>query len=103
MMPRFESDGSEKYCPITGIDLGKIYFLNLSYDEKSDEFFAYVDDGTPKGDIIFQIDNTKEICDYIETGRMKHIDDVAGLTNFLQEQGFIQATDSVELNQELVY
>lgn len=80
-----------------------IYFYNLSYDEKTDEFFAFVDDGTRSGVCIFQIDDTDEICDYISTGRMSHIDDVKGLADFLKEQEFMAKDDVLVLNDELLY
>lgn len=83
--------------------MGKIWWLNISYDETKDEFFAYVDDGTRAGKVVFQIDDTDEIVDYIKTGVMKHIDDVDGLTKFLVKQEFIGPGDLVKLNKELLW
>ena len=83
--------------------MGKIWWLNISYDERTDEFFAYVDDGNRHGVTVYQIDNTQEIVDYIKTGRMKHIDDVEGLTKFLIEQEFIEKDDVIRLNHELLW
>lgn len=83
--------------------MGKIWWLNFSYDEKSDEYFAYVDDGTRQGVTVYQIDNTEEVVEYIETGVMKHIDDVEGLTNFLIRQEFIEEGDVIRLNTEMLW
>lgn len=80
-----------------------VWWLNISYDENKDEFFAYVDDGTRQGQTVFQIDDTDEMCDYIRTGVMKHIDDVEGLTNFLKRQEFIGENDIVKLNEDLLW
>ena len=79
------------------------YYYNMSYDEKEDDFFAYIDDGTRKGETIFQIDNTQEIVDYIRTGRMKHIDDVEGLEAFIKEQGFMGPEDTLYLALEMLW
>lgn len=83
--------------------MGQEYVLNLSYDEKTDEYFAFVDDGTRKGKVIFQIDNTEELCDYIKTGKMSHMDDADGLSSFLKEQGFLEPDDKITLNPELLF
>lgn len=82
--------------------MGKVWWLHVSYDEKSDEFFAYVADEDHKSS-IFQIDDTDEMCSYIETGVMKHIDDVDGLTVFLRKQQYIQEGDMIKLNEELMW
>jgi len=79
------------------------YYYNMSYDEKSDEFFAYVDNGETKSQIMFQIDSTDEICDHIRSGKMSHIDDVAGLTKFLYQQNILKHDDLIVLNEELLY
>lgn len=79
--------------------LGRVWWLNLSYDEDKDEYFAYVDDGTLKGIVVYQIDDTNELIEYIKTGRMKHLDDVEGLTKFLIEQNFIDREDVIKLNK----
>lgn len=85
------------------INVNKIWWLNVSYDEKTDTFFAYVDDGTREGNIIYQIDDTDEMCGYINTGVMSHIDDADGLTKFLIKQEFIVEGDIVKVNQELLW
>lgn len=83
--------------------MGKIWWLNISYDENKDEFFAYVDDGVRTGVTVFQIDDTDEIIGYIQTGVMKHIDDVEGLTKFLIKQEFIAKEDIIRLNKDLLW
>lgn len=80
-----------------------VYFLNFSYDEKRDEYFAYVDDGTRAGKSIYQIDTVEEVCDYIKTGRMNHIDDVVGLAKFLKAQGFMNDEDKLVLAEETLW
>lgn len=79
-----------------------IYYLNISYDEKTDEYFAFVDDGTKNSKTIYQIDDTREICDYISSGRMNHIDDVSGLESFLKAQTVLKPEDSLKLNPEIL-
>lgn len=87
--------------------MSQIWWLHLSYDEIQDEFFAYVDDSEQMGSIgstsIYQIDDTKEICGYIETGVMNHIDDVNGLRDFLIAQEFIDKHDIIKLDRELMW
>lgn len=83
--------------------MNHVWWLNISYDETKDEFFAYVDDGTRLGTTVFQIDDTDEIVGYIQTGVMKHIDDIDGLTKFLIRQEFIQDGDIICLNEELLW
>ena len=84
-------------------NVGKVWWLNISYDETRDEFFAYVDDGTRAGVTVYQIDDTEEMVSYIETGVMKHIDDVEGLTRFLIKQEFIEKGDIIRLQDELLW
>lgn len=91
------------FAATTESNMGKIWWLNISYDENKDEFFAYVDDGTRQGVTIYQIDDTQEMVDYIQTGVMKHIDDVEGLTKFLIKQEFIEKDDVIRLNHELLW
>jgi hypothetical protein len=79
------------------------FHYHLSYDNEKDDFWAYIDDGTKHGPCVFQIDNTPEICDYIRTGQMKHIDDVEGLEAMLKEQGILQSEDSLLLSEEVVF
>lgn len=76
------------------------YHYYFSYDEIKDEFFAFIDDGTKKGNIIFSIETTKEVCDYIKTGVMNHIDDTEGLEAFLKRQEIIQANDVLLLSEK---
>jgi hypothetical protein len=77
----------------------KTWWLNISYDEKTDEFFADVDDGDAT--TVFQIDDTNAMCELIFTGVMNHIDDVSGLTRHLIRQNFIGACDIIKVNPEL--
>lgn len=99
-MKPLDRDTSVGSLPIGNNRMGKIWWLNLSYDHAKDEFFAYVDDGAPRApNVIYQIDDTQEMIEYIQTGRMKHIDDVESLTKFLIEQGFIEKGDAIRLNE----
>jgi hypothetical protein len=83
--------------------VGKVWWLNMSYCETTDEFFAYVDDGTQQGVTIYQIDDTHEMCAFIKTGVMNHIDDAEGLTKFLIRQEFIAEGDMIKVNPELLW
>lgn len=83
--------------------MGKALWLTISYNERTDEFFSYVDDGTEEGHMIYQINDTEEMCDLIETGVMKHIDDAQGLSVFLMKQGFIEIMDTIKVNPELLW
>jgi hypothetical protein len=83
--------------------MGQTWWLNVSYDETTDEFFAYVDDGVKNGVTVYYIDDTKELCEYIQTGVMKHLDDVDGLTEFLVKQQFIGINDVIKLNPEILW
>ena len=80
-----------------------IYYYHWSYDEGKDEFFAFVDDGSRSGDVIFQIDDTPEVCQYIKSGKMNHIDDVEGLEEFLKEQSLLQEEDSLLFKEEMIW
>lgn len=80
-----------------------IYYYHLSYFDKKDEFFGYVDDGTRAGNCIFQINDTQEIIDYIKTGRMKHIDDIIGLAAFLKAQDLMKPDDTLILCEEQLW
>lgn len=77
-----------------------VYYMEYCYDEKTDEYFAIVDDR--HGNAVFQIDTTEEVCDYIRTGRMNHIDDVKGLTAFMVAQECIKPEDTVILVTEAI-
>lgn len=83
--------------------MSMVYFYHWSYDETKDEFFAFVDDGSRHGETIFQIDDTAEMCDYIKSGKMKHIDDTDGLEDFLKEQNLIDKDDSLLFREEMVW
>lgn len=72
-----------------------IFYYTFSYDETSNDFFAFVDSGTKESACIFQIDDTKEIIDYINTGVMKHIDDVEGLAAHLIKQEILKEGDTM--------
>lgn len=80
-----------------------LYYYTIGYDKKYDEFYAYVDDGAKGSETIFQIDNTDEICEYISTGTMNHIDDTAGLEEFLKQEGYLQPDDSLLLCEEMMW
>lgn len=80
-----------------------IYFYHISYDEYQDQFFAFVDDGSRHGKTIFSIDSTEELCDYIETGKMCHLDDTEGLENFLKEQALLQDDDTLMISEEMLW
>jgi hypothetical protein len=78
-----------------------IFSYHWSYDETDDSFLAYVDDGTVKGPVLFSIDDTEEICDYISSGKMSHIDDTQGLEKYLKHLGIMQDHDSLLLRVEM--
>lgn len=75
----------------------------MAYDERSDEFFAYIDDGTKASQPIFQIDDTREMVDYIKDGTMSHIDDTDGLEDFLKQKAVMQDEDSLLLCEEMIW
>lgn len=79
------------------------YYYNMGYDHKDDSFFAYVDDGAKSTHVVFQIDDCKEMCQYISSGKMNHIDDIEGLETFLKEQQILQPEDSLLLREELIW
>lgn len=79
------------------------YHYYISYNEKKDDFWGHVDNGEKNAVPVFTIDSTEEICQYISTGVMEHIDDAEGLTLFLRRQGFIAQEDDVLLSEELLY
>ena len=80
-----------------------IYYYHWSYTADKDAFFAFVDDGTRKGEIIFQIDTTHEICTFIKQGQMNHIDDTEGLESYLKRSGIMQIEDSLLFREENVW
>jgi regulatory protein YycI of two-component signal transduction system YycFG len=75
------------------------YYYNMSYDQNTDTFFAYVDDGGRDGQCVFTIDDTNEISTYIESGTMDHIDDVDGLEEFLKDQKILKGEDCLLLRE----
>ncbi len=75
----------------------------MSYDEKADEFYARIDDGTKTGAIIFEIDDIDEMCFYIREGTMDHIDDVDGLETYLKGLALILPGDSLLLCEKMIY
>lgn len=76
------------------------YYLTLSYDEKSDEFFAFVDRNDPEDKTyVFAIDNTQEMLDLIKTGTMSHVDDVDGLLRHLQRMEILTLDDIILVNE----
>lgn len=84
---------------MTGIN----YYYHFSYDSATDQFWAYIDDGTKDSKPIFCINDTEEICDYIKTGEMSHIDDAEGLEDFLKQQGFLGDEDSLLVSEEMLW
>lgn len=80
-----------------------LYYYSLGYDDKYDEFFAYVDSGTKNSATIFTIDNTDDMCEYLSNGTMTHIDDTEGLEEFLKQEGRLQPDDSLLLCEELMW
>jgi hypothetical protein len=80
------------------------FFYTISYDEKKDDFYGIVDI-VNKGKYVtmFTIESTEEMCDYIKTGVMKHIDDVAGLKAFLEAQEILGKDDSIALIETTLY
>lgn len=80
------------------------FFYTISYDEKKDDFYGVVDIVTNgKYVTMYTIDTTAEICDYIKTGIMKHIDDVGGLKAFLEAQDILGKDDSLTLIETTLY
>jgi hypothetical protein len=74
------------------------YFYTISYDNVNDDFYGVVDlVAQGKYVTMFTIDDTKEMCDLIRTGVMKHIDDIAGLKAFLEAQEILGKDDSLTL------
>lgn len=71
------------------------FYYYLSYDEKTDEFFAMVDDGAKDSTPLYTIDDTDEMIDLITTNVMKHVDDVDGLHKHLCDQGFLKMDDDL--------
>jgi hypothetical protein len=78
------------------------YIYRMNYDALIDDFIAIVDDGTIRGEIIFEIDDIDEIKFYIRTGVMKHIDDVDGLENYLKSKQIIEVDDSLLLCERMI-
>jgi hypothetical protein len=78
------------------------YYFTVSYDEIKDEFYGFVDKGKDDKSCVFVIGDTKEMCDLIQTGVMEHIDDVDGLTSFLQAQDYLQQDDFILINETVL-
>lgn len=80
------------------------FFYTISYDERKDDFYAVVD-VVEKGKYItmFTIDSTPEMCDFIKTGVMTHIDDVVGLKSFLEAQEILGKDDSLTLIETCLF
>jgi len=80
------------------------FFYTISYDERKDDFYGVVDViQNGKYITMFTIDSTPEMCDYIKTGVMKHIDDVVGLKSFLEAQEILSKEDSLTLIETCLY
>ncbi len=77
------------------------YYLTLSYDETTDEFFSFVDLNQPDDpEWIFSIDSTEEMLDLIRTGVMDHVDDADGLLRHLQRQELLTLDDDILINEK---
>lgn len=81
----------------------RLWNYSISYDEMRDEFFAIVDDGDKPADIVFTIDSTEEMIDYIEKGIMKHVDDCDGLELYLKAQNIIGKEDAIFVEEYALY
>lgn len=80
------------------------YFYTISYDEKQDDFYGVIDIMIQGKNVeLFSIDTTAEMCDYIATGVMKHIDDVDGLENFLKQQQYLSPEDNIIMVEATLY
>ncbi len=75
------------------------YYLTVSYDEDTDEFFSYVDTGPNDKTWAYVIETTEEMCALIQTGVMNHIDDVDGLHKFLVKQNIMKDDDTILINE----
>ncbi len=69
------------------------YFYYWHYTPNNDAFWAFIDDGTTSGPIIFEIISTESVCEFIKCGIMKHIDDVDGLEVYLKEKTILDKHD----------
>lgn len=81
----------------------KKYYYHISYDSKEDEFWGMIDDNIKSNDALFTIDTTADMCEFIMTGVMDHIDDVDGLAEFLREKGFMNPDDELYLSDKLLF
>lgn len=80
-----------------------IYEYSFDYDEEKDDFLGMVyNPMTERSDTVFSIDTVEEMCSYIKTGVMKHIDDAQGLEAHLKAQNFIDKNDIVVLCKEAI-
>lgn len=77
------------------------YYYHVSYDEKKDSFWSYVDSGTKESKAIFQIHNTEEMVGLIQDGIMDHLDDVDGLEDHLKQEGLINDEDDLLISEVL--
>ena len=81
------------------------YIYTISYDEKEDEFYAWVfKKNSPfPNEPLYTIESTEEMVYYISQGYMKHIDDVEGLKDWLVTEKIINATDNLLLSEQIVW
>lgn len=77
-----------------------IYQYAISYE--NDDFWAIVYSDEPKTHTVFYITNTEDMCEYIKTGIMNHIDDVDGLMKFLITKGIMTEADELLISEELL-
>lgn len=78
------------------------FYYHFGYEENGDNFWGLIDDGSKYAEPIFTIDSTEEVCEYIETGRMKHIDDIEGLQQFVTEMGFLKSDDILTMGALII-
>lgn len=72
-----------------------LYYYNCCYDKGRDEFYANVE--SVKDEVVFEIDDTKEMMNLIQDGIMDHVDDLAGLKAYLVHEGTINPTDVLKI------
>lgn len=79
------------------------YKYYVSYDENRDEFYAFVDSGAKAVKSLFIIEDTEDMCQYLKTDVMSHIDDIEGLETFLKQKNLLRSNDTLEMAEEILY
>ena len=69
------------------------YFCN--YDQDKKDFWAYV--VSPYNFTIFEIHNSDDMLDLIESDVMENIDDITGLEKYLKHENVIEEKDEIVL------